>query len=345
MSATNYRDLAAAYGALVNPDGIVVPVPAEAVVALEALAVGIGKAGHRVLNLASSRYGELFADWLTAAGATVHTVRIPDGEAIDPVEVARLLDANPDITVVALTQAEVLTAVSHPVDAIVDIAHARGVAVSVDSVAAIGGLPAPQHADAVVIGPQKAIGGPFGISFAIFTELGWGLLANDVESASVLSLPVQRVAADRIAEGAQLPIVSEDELAAARRAVDELAEEGLDTRIARHARVRRAIRAGLIAAGLEPLAATESAGSALATAVLLPAGLDGAAIAASSNTQGGAWVAGGRRAERDFLRLSHFGARASLEHALTQVSLLVHAIAPERVGDAASAVVTAWLRA
>ncbi|MEU6608283.1 aminotransferase class V-fold PLP-dependent enzyme [Streptomyces shenzhenensis] len=336
-----YRRITDGLGRLAGGAGPSVLVQAEAVVALEALAHGIGLAGRPVLSIESSRYGRLSTGWLRAASAQVTVLELPDGEAADPQRVDDLLRAEPNTAAVVFTQAEVLTGVAHPADDIVEVAHRHDAAVAVDAVAAVGGLAAPRNADAVVIGPQKALDGPSGLSVATLSERGWALLGGQDETfASVLSLPYLRHSArDQGVPGTP----SVPELEAAERALAAVEAEGIEARIARHHAARAAIREGLRAMGLTPWVVAEQHANTLATTVEVPPGADARELAGRAVASGGHWVYGGSTERGAYLQVSHYGRRAALAHVLGELAALGRAAGHfADVGDAAEAASEAW---
>jgi aspartate aminotransferase-like enzyme len=109
--------------------------------------------------------------------------------------------------------------------------------------------------------------------------------------------------------------------------LDQLDDEGLANRLARHARARDALRAGLARAAVSPLAGTAESANTLATAVLTPESLDIHEILADVRQRGGNWVFGGDSPKGRYIRLSHFGRQARLGHILTQLVVLLDALA------------------
>ncbi len=345
FTAARYHRVADRLGVLAGGAGPTVLVQAEAVVALEALAHGLGRSARPVLSIESSRYGRWSTGWLRAAGAPVTALELPDGELVDPDRVDDLLARLPGAAVVVVTQAETLTGVVHPVDRLAEVAHAHGALLAVDAVAAVGGLPAPRDADAVVVGPQKAVQGPAGLSAVTLSEAGWALLesAQDPRTPSVLNLPYLR-RADELGTVPGTPSVLE--LVAAEDALDALDREGLAVRLDRHARTRDAVRAGLRAAGLTPWVREDAAASTLATTVAVPAGADAAGLAALAQAAGGRWEVGGATPRGPYLRVGHHGRDAGLPRALTEVVTLAAAARdlglPADPGAGAVAAARAW---
>lgn len=321
-------------------------VPAEAVLALEALATGIGHAGHHVLSIESSRYGALFSGWLRAAGATVTTITLSEGRPILAQDLREALASDPRISVVSITQAEIISANAQPMQDVIATAHAAGAAVVVDAVAAIGGLSAPLGADAVVVGAQKALDGPAELSFIAFSERGLTVIADDSDTESLLSVRAL-VAQQRAAlAGTRAPLLSEPIIETAEHALADVRREGIDARIARHLRTRSAARAGLTAAGLSLLIEDEEAANSLATAAVLPQDVDVDAILSAPQLLDGAWVRAGSTTKGPVVRFSHYGVHAAFDHVLSSVVGLAHAVRRGddsiNVGAAAAAIAEAW---
>jgi aspartate aminotransferase-like enzyme len=138
---------------------------AEATVALEAVARGIGRAGATVLNVVSGPYGGVFGAWLNAAGAEVVEVSAPWRGAVSPSATCRILEARRDIDVVSLVHAQAATGNKNALEAIADITTAKGVLLVVDAVASVGAEPLDIDQwgiDLCVVGPQKGPSRPGG---------------------------------------------------------------------------------------------------------------------------------------------------------------------------------------
>jgi aspartate aminotransferase-like enzyme len=165
--ADRYGTLADRIGRLLNTANDVLLVQAEAVVALEAVAASLARPGLAALNIVTSPYGGWFGQWLRRGGADIADVVAAPGLPIEVEAIARALDANPRIRLLALVHAESASGILNPLPEILDLAHGRGIVTVVDAVASVGG-----HAldvdtlgiDIAVIGPQKALGGPAGVS-------------------------------------------------------------------------------------------------------------------------------------------------------------------------------------
>ena len=148
----------------------------EAVLGLEAAARGLVSPGSKVLNLVSGIFGKGMGYWLRDFGADVHEIEVAYNDAVDPAEVERFLAGHPGIEVVAVVHSETPSGTYNPVDAIGKIAHAHGALTLVDCVSSVGGMPFKAdewELDICVLGPQKCLGGPPGMSLISVSDDAW----------------------------------------------------------------------------------------------------------------------------------------------------------------------------
>ena len=333
--------LAGRIGALLHASGSTVLVPGEAIVALEAVARGLGRPGVRALNVITSPYGGLFGAWLAQAGAVVVDLVAEPGLPIEAAAVREAL-AGGRFDLVAVVHGEAASGIVNPLVEVAALAHAAGAIVVVDAVASVGAHPLDVDAfglDVVVIGPQKALGGPASLAAVTIGAAGEARLSRDpLQSSVVLPLPGQAV-----------PLGTADPLSfwALEAALDAVEAEGLATRIARHERAARAARAGLLALGVAPWVRADDRASHLVTAARLPDGVAAAEvlrrIAALDPAAASAGV--GDAGER-FVRLHHTGERAAFAPVLAAVVALGGALVglgvPVDVGAAGQAVLAAF---
>jgi aspartate aminotransferase-like enzyme len=307
-------------------------IQAEAVVALEAVAAGVARPGMKVLNIVTSLYGGWFGSWLRRAGAEVIELWAEPARPIDAEAVEASLKAHPEIAVLALVHAESASGIRNPLEEIMQLARARGIMTIVDAVASVGG-----HAlnvdelgiDITVIGPQKSLAGPAGISALSVSPAAWKLISQPGgPTTSILSLLDQKAWLDA-GRGALPGTTAPIEFFALEAALDRVEAEGVDNIVARHARAARATRAGLIALGATPWI-DQVKGSNLVTTAKLPDGADLETALAAAAPLGMELSAGvGSGAER-LVRLNHTGRRARFDIVLGNV--LAYGIALRKLG-------------
>src|SRR5690606_25141529 len=103
------------------------------------------------------------------------------GEAADPAEVGRLLDANPDVKAVTVTHNETSTGVTNPLEDIASEVRARDKLILVDAVSSMSSIACPVEQwdlDVVVSGSQKGWMVPPGLAFVYMSERAWAANAE-----------------------------------------------------------------------------------------------------------------------------------------------------------------------
>ena len=328
----------------------VVFIQAEAILALEAAAASLTQAGMTAINVVTSPYGTWFGAWLRRGGATVHDVVAEPGRPIAIEAVRRAAAALPAVNLVAVVHAETTNGVLNPLDDIAALAKSRNALLVVDAVASFGGHPLDVDAlgiDIAVIGPQKALGGPSGLSLATVSERAWAHMAKTprLSPSSLALLDLKENWLDR-GRGALPGMPSPMEFWALEAAIDGVETEGLTGLIARHQRAARASRAGLRALGIEPWIADDGSASALVTSAPVPPGINGDALVAAAGDLDVALGPGFGSISGRLVRLDHTGARAAFAPVLANViaygSALATLGAKVDIGAAAETIANAY---
>lgn len=304
----------------------------EAVVALEAVTMSLARPGLKAINIVTSPFGAWFGGWLRRGGAEVVTLAAEPARPIDAETVIAAFDAHPDTKVVIFCHAESANGVLNPLGEIAAAARARGIVTVVDAVASVGGHALDVDAlgvDVAVIGPQKSLAGPAGVSAVSVSPAAWRLItAEGGQRESTLSLLDRKAWLD--AGRGVLPGTSAAlEFFALEAALDRFEAEGLDAVLARHAQAASAAHDGLIALGAAPWA-TPGRASHLVTTARLPEGVDVDTFltaAAHLDTDMSPGVGPGAES---LVRLNHTGQRARFEAVLGNVT--AYGIALRKLG-------------
>ncbi|WP_411034832.1 pyridoxal-phosphate-dependent aminotransferase family protein [Shinella sp. BYT-45] len=307
----------------------------EAVVALEAVAASLARPGLKAINIVTSPFGAWFGGWLRRGGAAVVTLEAEPARPIEADAVTAAFDAHPEAKVVVFCHAESANGVLNPLEDIVAAAHARGIVTVVDAVASVGGHALDVDAlgvDVAVIGPQKALAGPAGVSALSVSPTAWRLIgAEGGPRDSTLSL-IDRRAWLEAGRGALPGTSAPLEFFALEAALDRFEAEGADAVLARHARAAEATRDGLVALGADPWAQPGRA-SHLVTTAKLPDGVDmDTLLAAAAHLETDMSAGIGPGAET-LVRFNHTGQRARFEAVLGNV--VAYGIALRRLGAGA----------
>ena len=329
-----YPLLADRIGAAMRSFDDIVLVQAEAVVALEAVAASLAKPGLRVLNVVTSQYGDYFATWLRRGGALVENVVADPGRPVALSAVEAALEGMEQVDAVVLVHGEAANGVLNPLPEIAAAAKARGALLVVDAVASIGAHPFEVQTlgvDIAVIGPQKALGGPAGLSAVSVSEAAWAAIAKEpalrLSTLSLLDLKENWI--DRGVDalpGTPAPL----EFWALDAALDRIdaEEDGIETLIERHQLAMRATRAGLRGLGVEPWIEEDRSASALVTAAPVPSGiLPQALVDLAQAFEGSAISPGVGNVEALLVRLNHTGLRAAYRPVLANILAYGQALA------------------
>lgn len=302
----------------------VVLMQGEAVLGLEAAARGLVRPGAQVLNLVSGIFGKGMGYWLRDFGADVHEIEVAYNDAVDPAEVESFLADHPEIEVVAVVHSETPSGTYNPVDAIGKIAHAHGALTLVDCVSSVGGMPFKAdewELDICVLGPQKCLGGPPGMSLISVSEDAWKRIGENPAAprSSFLSLLDWK---EQWLEGGKFPFTpSVSDVHGVEAACDELLEEGIEASIRRHELAARATRAGIRAMGIDLWPRSEEISAACVTAVAVPDGLTDLQVRAHVRERYGVMISGGQGAG-NLVRIGHMGLTASGMYAVVGLAAL-----------------------
>lgn len=311
-----YAPLADRIAQLLGTSNDIVFVQAEAVLALEAAATSLSRPGVVVLNIATSFYGTTVGGWLRRGGAAVHQLNSEPGRPITIAAVAKALDDLQRVDVVAWTHGESSTGVVNPLDDIAALARAKGALTLVDAVASAGAHTLNLDAlDVTVIGPQKALAGPAGVSIVACSEPAWSHMSTcTAPDPSLLSLTgIKRDWLDR-GRGALPGTPPALEFWALDAAIARAEGEGLEPIIARHRAAAMATRQALRELGAAPWIERDAQASHLATTIEVPEGLDADTLVTSAPAFGVKMNHAGAPMRGRLVRFDHMGRGASAEN-------------------------------
>jgi alanine-glyoxylate transaminase/serine-glyoxylate transaminase/serine-pyruvate transaminase len=261
---------------------------------MESVVVNLIEPGDRMLVCINGVFGARMKDVAERAGAEVTAIERPYGEVFDPDEVkAAVTRVRPKA--VGIVHAETSTGAWQPVQEIARIAHSAGALIALDTVTSLGGVPVETDTweiDAIYSGTQKCLSCPPGLAPVTFGPRAVEVLnqrRTKVQSWYLDLSMIQRYwGSDRFYHHTA-PISMNYAL---REALALIAEEGLENRIARHARNGRALHAGLAAMGLT-LATAPGYRLPQLTCVRIPEGIDDLAVRRRLLKEWGIEIGGG----------------------------------------------------
>lgn len=322
LSAAHFASIEDRVARLLSTEQDVVITQGEALLPLEGAIRGAAGPGTTALNVITGPYGQTFGNWLRDCGATVVDLAVPFHTAVTAAQIRDAFAEHPAIDFVSLVHAEAATGNTNPVAEIGEVVREHGALFHLDAVASVGAepvLPDAWGVDLCVIGAQKAMGGPAGVSAISVSERAWARMAANPRAPrrSYLSLLDWK---ERWIDGGRraLPHApAQLEMLALEACLERIEAEGLDTVMSRHASAAAATRAGALAlgGGLEPYVYEAADAAPVATTLRVPAGVDASELVAKALAADPTLplAAGGGTLAKGMIRLNHYGPNATPE--------------------------------
>ncbi|MGP4087205.1 pyridoxal-phosphate-dependent aminotransferase family protein [Streptomyces sp. KR55] len=332
----------------------VVIMQGEALLPLEGAIRATAGPGTAALNVITGPYGQTFGNWLRDCGATVIDLAVPFHTAVTAGQIRAAFAEHPEIDFVSLVHAEAATGNTNPVAEIGEVVREHGALFYLDAVASIGAepvLPDAWGVDLCVIGAQKAMGGPAGVSAVSVSERAWArMTANpNAPRRSYLSLLDWKERWIDAGRTSLLHAPAQLEMLALQACVERIEAEGPQAVMARHAAAAAASRAGALAlgGGLEPYVYEAAEAAPVATTLRAPSGVVASELVARALESDPALplAAGGGALAKEMIRVNHYGpdatpgavqaSLAALGAALSEKGLTVDLDAARRAAEAA----------
>jgi len=258
---------------------LTLPVSGTGSAGMEAAFCNIVEPGDRVLVCVAGLFGERMCDVAGRCGAEVARVEVEWGRIVEPGQVEAALKDHP-AKAVAIVHAETSTGAWQPLEDVARIAHDHGALFLVDAVTSLGGIPVEVDRVGIDIcysGTQKCLSCPPGLAPITFNERAREVIhrrKTTVQSWYLDMTMVERYWGEERVYHHTAPITAIYGLYEGLRLIHE---EGLEACFARHQRNGDALQVGLMAMGL-PLGAQQGHRLPMLTSVLLPQGVDDAAL-------------------------------------------------------------------
>lgn len=256
------------------------PISSTGTGAMETACVNILEPGDTIIVCRNGYFGHRLADIAERCGAQVHVVDSQWGKPVDIQALADELAKHPKVKAVGIIHAETSTGVLTPLAEIIELIHGYGALAIVDAVTSLGGHEMRVDdwgIDVCYSATQKCLGAPPGLAPLTLSEAAMEAVnfrESKVQSFYFNLKDLQSYWNQTRAYHHTTPISMTYAL---REALRMMAEEGIENRIQRHARVAAALRAGLKALGLDLVAEPDYRLNPL-TAVIIPDGVNDAEV-------------------------------------------------------------------
>jgi 2-aminoethylphosphonate-pyruvate transaminase len=238
--------------------------------AVEAMISSVVPPARSLLVVSNGVYGERMVRIARAHGISTEVLAYDIMTPVPPADVERVLRAHPAASHVAVVHHETTSGLLNPVVDVARVAARAGRGVLIDAMSSLFGEPlevAAEGIDFVASSANKCLQGIPGVSFVLGRRTALEALRGQAPRSVYLDLFGHHATQDQD-NTPFTPAVQV--LHAMRQALVELAEEGLDARIARYGESARVLREGMAALGFHILVPEGARSRLLTTFRLLP---------------------------------------------------------------------------
>ncbi len=247
-------------------------IPGAGSAALDMALGSLLREGETVVVGNNGFFGERLGAIAQAHGLRVVWLTAPEARPLDPDDLRKVLDQEPEVKAVAVVHHETATTVLNPLRELAAVANERGVPIIVDAISSLGGVPLPVdewNIDVCVTVANKCLECPPGLAFVSVSQRAWEWVDRDRGGAHgwYLNLRTWREYARKWSDWHPYPVtLPTNNILALQNSLQRILAEGLEAHYERYRRAARAVRQGLGAVGFEMLV-EESFASPIATAV------------------------------------------------------------------------------
>jgi serine---pyruvate transaminase len=277
--------------------------------AMEAAMANLVAPGDKVIVGSIGAFGDRWENLAKAYGANIVKIAPEWGNALNPSEVKKTLDANPDAVALFIQLNETSTGVYNDVEAIGKLTAGHKAVFVVDGISGIGAQPFYMDkwlVDVIVVGSQKGLMIPPGLAYVSCSEKAWKVIEANKTPKFYFDLKryEKSLTKEKMPDTPWTSAVSLicQQMVALRMIKEETNEKVWE----RHAKLAKAVREGIKALGLK-LFAKENPAIVL-TSVEVPEGIDGKALVKKIRDDYGISMAGGQlKLEGKIFRIGTLG--------------------------------------
>ncbi len=269
---------------------------------LDSAVSGMLRRDDKVLCCVNGKFSERFYE-LCQVYAKPTPLQFEWGAPVDPEKVSAALDEG-GYKAVTICHNETSTGLTNPIREIAAVARKHDVLLLVDGITSVGGIDVRLEwgIDALVMGSQKCIAAPAGLSAVAVSERGYNALHEESSFYTNLKAHVDALEKDDTPYTPAIPLFF-----AYREALRVLKEEGLEVRLKRTAMLGEATRAAMDAIDVEMLP-RKGFESNTVSAMKYPAGFDDKKFRKTLEEEHRTVVQGGQaQLKGKIFRIGHMG--------------------------------------
>lgn len=253
----------------------------EGMIVLDSAAANLVEKGDHVLTISSGFYGDGLEAFVRNYGGEPSVLRSESGDIVDPADVDRRLEKDPQISVATFVHTETPCGTLAPLPEIGKVCNDHGVILIADTITSAGGIPVDadrNHVDVALGASQKCFSAPPGLAMISVSERAWEKIKSRKEKVRSFYLDLvpwkEMWLGKRVFPYAQ----SVSDIFALNAGVDLVLEEGLSKVYGRHAKVAESVRDSCEEIGLELFAKRREIAASTVTSVKVPSGIDEAKL-------------------------------------------------------------------
>jgi len=276
---------------------------------MESSVVNLLSPGDKVICCSNGKFGDRLIKLNETYGMNIIRLEYPWDQVVNPEDIKRELDNNPDVKAVFVVQSETSTGVLNDVKTIGSIVKNYDAVLVVDSITGIGAVECKTdewNLDVVMTGSQKGLMMPPGLACVSVSDKAWA--AAEKSALPKFYFSWKKTADSLHKSSPTTPFTPPVSLVVGLgEAIDLMRKEGLENIIRRHAVLAEATRKGAEAMGLKLFAPANGRGNAV-TPVWVPDDVDGAKLVKLLKEEYGITIAGGQdHLKGKIFRIGHLG--------------------------------------
>jgi aspartate aminotransferase-like enzyme len=283
----------------------VITITGSGTAAAEAAIVGCCPPGHKALVVVNGKFAERWAQVCQTFNIDHAELPIEWGHGASAADITQAMDADAKIDTVICVHSETSAAAVSDIEGIGKITRDRGAILIVDGITSVGVIPVRMDdwgVDAYITGSQKAMMLPPGLGFVAVSERAW----ERIDSGKTPTLYNDLKAYRKSLENWDVPYTPAVTLVRGLlKALQGFKDRGLENIWSEASTMARATRAAAEAMGLKVFA-KDPVDS--VTAMVVPEGVDEAALRKTMRGTHGFQIAGGQgHLKGKIIRFSHMG--------------------------------------